>query len=199
MAQIIKRGLLLGFNASSYTAMVSMLDGNVIRDIPVATHMDPSSLLSGAACAVLFFDENNHTDAVVLAVYPQGNYGVPTPLPGRVTMLIPPYRPYNGTTFEANTTTVATFTGGSTGIPVGVRAILCSLQSAPTSGAGYVVLKPTNLTPDIGMGIQTSQGSVAGVYEKVFGILPMAPDGKVNVRTINAKCAVVLEITGYIL
>src|SRR5262245_8825497 len=69
--QIIKRGLLQSFDPSSYTATVLILEATSysLAGVPIATSVDGTSALAGAPCAVLFFDEQNTDDAVVLAIY----------------------------------------------------------------------------------------------------------------------------------
>src|SRR5437660_12705448 len=91
MGQVIKRGLLQSFDPASYTASVLILEATstYLSSVPVATHLDGTSAQSGAYCAVLFFDEQNLADAVVLAVYPNGSQGVASPAPGRVVMVRP--------------------------------------------------------------------------------------------------------------
>src|SRR5205085_10883488 len=91
MGQVIKRGLLQSFDPASYTASVLILEATstFLTSVPVATHVDGTSAQVGAYCAVLFFDEQNLADAVVLAVYPNGSQGVPSPAPGRVVIVTP--------------------------------------------------------------------------------------------------------------
>src|SRR6266702_2405801 len=87
----IKRGILQSFDPSTYTASVLVLEATstFLTGVPVATHIDGTSAQSGAYCAVLFFDEQNTADAVVIACYPNGSQGVPSPAPGRVVMTTP--------------------------------------------------------------------------------------------------------------
>src|SRR5258708_4950985 len=84
-AMIIKRGILQAFNASTYTASVLLFEATsfALAGIPVANHIDGTSALVGAMCAVLFFDEHNPQDAVVIATFAT----VPTHPPARVTLL----------------------------------------------------------------------------------------------------------------
>src|SRR5439155_21910272 len=89
MAQLIARGILMSFDRSTYTASVLMLEATscTLKNVPVSTHVDGSSAQVGALCAVLFFDAHNSSDAVVLAVFPNGSQGVPVPPPGRVVFV----------------------------------------------------------------------------------------------------------------
>src|SRR5689334_8779372 len=91
MGQAIKRGILQSFDPTTYTASVLVLEATsaYLTGVPMATHLDGTSAQSGAYCAVLFFDEQNLADAVVLAVYPNSSQGVPSPAPGRIVMVTP--------------------------------------------------------------------------------------------------------------
>src|SRR2546429_8423119 len=84
--EIIKRGILISFNPANYTADVLILEATsaFLQGIPVACHLDGTSAQVNSLCAVLFFDEQNYTDAVVLAGYPNDPKGVPVPAPGRM-------------------------------------------------------------------------------------------------------------------
>src|SRR5690348_1879218 len=88
---IIKQGILQSFDTATYTASVLILEATstFLTLVPVATHLDGTSAQVGAYCAVLFFDEQNLDDAVVLAVYPNSSQGVPSPAPGRVVIVTP--------------------------------------------------------------------------------------------------------------
>lgn len=67
----IRRGVVKGFDSQTFQATVQtagslslFLPGlKVARNIPVA------EMVTGRSCALLFFDENNPSDAVVIAVY----------------------------------------------------------------------------------------------------------------------------------
>src|SRR5882724_2526539 len=91
MSQAIKRGVLVAFSNTSYTASVQILEATstLLTGVPMATHVDNSSAIPGALCAVLFFDTQNPTDAVIIAMYPNGSTGLPSPPPGRVSYVTP--------------------------------------------------------------------------------------------------------------
>ena len=78
MSQAIKRGVLVAFSNTSYTASVQILEATstLLTGVPIATHVDNSSAIPGALCAVLFFDTQNSTDAVIIAMYPNGSTGL---------------------------------------------------------------------------------------------------------------------------
>ena len=66
---LIKRGLLQSFNPATYTASVLLFEATsfALAGVPVANHIDGTSAVIGSLCAVLFFDEHNPQDAVVIA------------------------------------------------------------------------------------------------------------------------------------
>ena len=57
----IKRGLLISFDNSTYTASVLIMEATsaYLTGVPIAAHMDGTSAITNAQCAVLFFDEQN--------------------------------------------------------------------------------------------------------------------------------------------
>src|SRR5438105_14818975 len=143
MSQAIKRGVLQSFDPTTYTASVLILEAtsSFLTGVPVATHMDGTSAQVGAYCAVLFFDEQNVTDAVVLACYPNGSQGVPSPAPGRMVMTTP-VQQVNAVLITSGATTA--FAMG-TNIAGGAKAVVfkayftsptvrSSLQIAPHGG-----------------------------------------------------------------
>src|SRR5437762_12984897 len=69
---VIRRGILTAFNPTNYTANVLLFEatGTYLQDVPVAYHIDGTSAQKNNLCAVLFFDMQNYTDAVILAIFP---------------------------------------------------------------------------------------------------------------------------------
>ena len=68
---IVKKGVVKGINATAYTATVQ-LAGSLsvwLYDVPVARNIPSTEMVTGRSCSVLFFDEANRDDAVVVAVY----------------------------------------------------------------------------------------------------------------------------------
>ncbi|RJO63346.1 MAG: hypothetical protein C4542_00185 [Dehalococcoidia bacterium] len=67
----IKKAVLRSFDSSSYTAVVQLSgsDKSYLEGITVARNIPSGEMLAGRRAAVLFFDENNAGDAVVVAVY----------------------------------------------------------------------------------------------------------------------------------
>jgi hypothetical protein len=71
LATQVRRGIIKGFDSSSYRATVQLLGSlSVWLDgVPVAKHIGANLLVSGARCGVLFFDESNPSDACLAFVY----------------------------------------------------------------------------------------------------------------------------------
>ena len=68
---MIKKALIKDFDASTYTAVVQLVGsmGTWLEDIPVSRGIPATEMAAGRRCAVIFFNEANPTDAVVIAVY----------------------------------------------------------------------------------------------------------------------------------
>ncbi len=68
---VIKRGVIQAFNPTNWTATVQVLpsQGNYLTGVQVAKHLLAATIQPGDQCAVLFFDEFNPADALILAVY----------------------------------------------------------------------------------------------------------------------------------
>jgi len=67
----VRQGIVKSFDGGSYTATVQ-LQGSLaiwLRDVPVARNIASGEMTAGRKCAVLFFDEPNPQDAVVVAVW----------------------------------------------------------------------------------------------------------------------------------
>ena len=68
---VIKKGVIKGFSDIDYRATVQ-LSGSLavwLYSVPVARNIAAAEMLSGRKCGVIFFDEDNKDDAVVVAVY----------------------------------------------------------------------------------------------------------------------------------
>lgn len=67
----LRRGVVKGFDAATYTATVQ-LAGSIavwLEGVPVARNIASTEVVTGRLCAVFLFDEGNPSDAIVLAVY----------------------------------------------------------------------------------------------------------------------------------
>ena len=67
----IRKAVLKSFDSGDYTAtvQVSGSDRVYLEDVTVARNILSSQLIAGRELAVLFFDENNVKEAVVVAVF----------------------------------------------------------------------------------------------------------------------------------
>ena len=67
----VKKAVLRSFNTESYSATVEITgSGKTYLDgVPVARNLPAAEMIAGRNLAVLFFDEHNVKDAVVVAVY----------------------------------------------------------------------------------------------------------------------------------
>jgi hypothetical protein len=194
MSQAIKRGLLQSFNPATYTASVLILEATstFLTNVPVATHLDGTSAQVGAYCAVLFFDEQNLADAVVLAVYPNGSGGVPTPSPGRVVM-VTPVQQVSAVAITNNTT--QTFTMG-TNIPAGSKAVLLKAYfTSPTVGS-FIQIAPHggDLTGNATIG----NLAVANGYVNAQAIVAVDSNGSLDIKANGGNCTVTLYTYGYV-
>ena len=67
----VRRGVVQSFDAGAYTATVQVAGSLAawLAGVPVARNIAASEVTPGRRCAVLFFDETNPNDAVVVAVW----------------------------------------------------------------------------------------------------------------------------------
>jgi hypothetical protein len=69
----LRKGILKSFNSSNYTATVQLAGSYkaYLEDITVARNLPSGEMTIGREVAVIFFDEHNPREAVVIAVYTQ--------------------------------------------------------------------------------------------------------------------------------
>ena len=67
----LRKGVLRSFSSSNYTATVQLAGSYKVylEDITVARNLPSAEMMSGRKVAVIFFDEHNPKEAVVVAVY----------------------------------------------------------------------------------------------------------------------------------
>ncbi len=67
----LRKGILKTFEASSYTATVQIASSYrvYLDDVSVARNLPSAEMIAGRKVALVFFDENNPKEAVVIAVY----------------------------------------------------------------------------------------------------------------------------------
>ncbi|MBI4282650.1 MAG: hypothetical protein HY672_04100 [Chloroflexi bacterium] len=67
----MKRGVVKAFDVGTYKATVQ-IEGSLsmwLEGVPVARNIASAEMVAGRSCAVLFFDEANPEDAVLIAVW----------------------------------------------------------------------------------------------------------------------------------
>lgn len=67
----IKRGVVKGFDSGTYKATVQIAGSLSVwlSEVAVARNIQIAEMVVGRRCAVIFFDETNPGDAVVVGVY----------------------------------------------------------------------------------------------------------------------------------
>ena len=67
----IKKAILKTFNSSDYTATIQLAGSAraYLEDIIVARNLPAAEMIAGRKLAVVFFDEHNPGEAVIIAVY----------------------------------------------------------------------------------------------------------------------------------
>jgi len=67
----LRKGELRSFNSDDYTATVRIASSYKVylEDVAVARNLPAAEMVTGRRVAVLFFDDTNVKDAVVVAVY----------------------------------------------------------------------------------------------------------------------------------
>ena len=67
----LRKATLRSFNSGNYTATVQLASSFKVylEDIPVARNLPTAEMVTGRKMVVVFFDENNPKEAVVVAVY----------------------------------------------------------------------------------------------------------------------------------
>jgi hypothetical protein len=67
----LRKGVLKGFNSTNYTATIQLVGSYKVylEDVAVARNLPSAEMSVGRKVAVIFFDEHNPKEAVVVAVY----------------------------------------------------------------------------------------------------------------------------------
>lgn len=67
----LKKAVLRSFNSGNYTATVQLASSYKVylEDVAVARNLPSAEMVTGRKLAVVFFDEHNPKEAVVVAVY----------------------------------------------------------------------------------------------------------------------------------
>lgn len=192
---IIRRGILTSFDPTTYTCGVMLIEATstFLQGVPIAYHMDGTSALKNNLCAVLFFDHQNYTDALIIAIYPGGGVGAPTYPPGRITF-VPQWTPVNGVTITSGNSNMYLVTG-SQNIPSSALAVLVSGFFTSASPATYIQIGAHGAASVLVLGnLYTANG-----FSNGNGVVPLSSDGKIDVKANSGDCTVTLNIYGYII
>ena len=67
----LRKAVLRSFNSGNYTATIQLTGSSKVylEDVAVARNLPAVEMALGRKVAVIFFDEHNTRDAVVIAVY----------------------------------------------------------------------------------------------------------------------------------
>lgn len=195
----IKRGIIQAFSSATYTAEVLLFEATsyFLTGVPVANTLDGTSGLVGALCAVLFFDEHNPQDAVVIATYANGSSGLPAPAPGRV-IFINGYQQLNAVNIAPGTPLTVALTGGSSGIPAGALGVVFQTSFSSSTAGASLALAPygagnPNAYATIG-NLPAANATLSG-----SGLLPLDANGRATLQASGGTCRVTLFTYGYVM
>ena len=67
----VRKGVIKGFDSGGYKATVQVAGSLSVwlEDVAVARNIPSAEVVDGRNCALIFFDETNPQDAVMVAVY----------------------------------------------------------------------------------------------------------------------------------
>jgi hypothetical protein len=197
VALTIERGIFQSFNSATYTATVLLLEATsaTLTNVPIATHIDGTSAQVGALCAVLFFDEQNYSDAVIIAIYPNSSLGVPTPPPGRV-VFVTGYQQVNAAALTSGSTYTYTLTGAG-GIPSGALGVIYKAYFTSPSVGASMTLCPHGAADNNAYG-SIGNIQVANQYANTTGVLQVDASGKIDVKPTGGNATFTLYTHGYV-
>lgn len=197
MTLAIQRGIFQSFNSATYTASVLLIEATsaTLTGVPIATFVDGTSAQVGALCAVLFFDDQNPQDAVVIAIYPNGSAGVPAPAPGRV-VFVAGFQQVNAAALVSGSTYTYTLVGGGSGIPAGALGVVWKgYFTSPTVGASMTLCPHAASNNNAYASIGNTQ--VANQYANGDGLLPVDANGQIDVKPTGGNVTFTLYTYGY--
>jgi hypothetical protein len=191
---VIRRGILTSFNAANYTAEVLLFEatGTYLQDVPVAYHIDGTSAQKNNLCAVLFFDVQNYTDAVILAVFPNVDQGAPAYPPGRVTF-VSSYSITSSDTITSGSSKTYSVTGGSSGVPVGALGVVVNVSFTSSSVGAWI-----NVNAHGGSGLMLGNVYSSGGSVNGGGLVPLSSGGQIDMHANGGDCSVTASLYGYV-
>lgn len=195
--QAIRRGIITGFNPATYTASVLLLEATsaVLSGVPVANHIDGTSGLANAYCAVLFFDAHTLLDGVVIAAWANGSNGLPQLPPGRVVFYTG-FRELNASVINSGVTSTIT-PNGNGALPAGALGVVYKAYiTSPTVGAS-IAIAPHGAT-DINAYQSVGNVEVANQYCNGGGLVQLDATGTLDIKANGGTCTVTLYTHGYV-
>lgn len=195
----IKRGIIQTFSPTTYTASVLLFEATsyFLTNVPVANALDGTSGLAGALCAVLFFDEHNPLDAVIIATFANGSNGLPTPPPGRV-VFVTGYQQLNAVSIPTSTPLTTTLTGGSSDIPAGALGVVYkAFFSSATAGASLALAPHGASNPNAYASLGNLPAASATLHGG--GLLPVDANGQITITASGGTCSITLYTYGYVM
>lgn len=194
----IKRGIIQTFSPATYTASVLLFEATsyFLAGVPVANSIDRTSGLVGALCAVLFFDEHNPQDAVVLATFPNDSSGIPAPPPGRV-VFVPGYQQLNAVSVVPGSPLTVTLIGVASGIPAGALGALCQIAFTSATAGCSLVLAPYGAS---NADNYAALGNLPAANATLKGnsLVALDSNGQITIQASGGTCSVTLFTSGYI-
>lgn len=195
---IIKRGIIQSFSASAYTASVLLFEAtsHFLTGVPISNTLDGTSGLVGALCAVLFFDDQNPQDAVVIATFANGSNGLPAPAPGRV-VFVTGFRQINAAAITSGVTQTFTLSGAG-GIPSGALCVVFkAFFTSPTVGT-FITITP-HAPADSNAYVTQGNIQVANAFINGGGLVQLDGNGQIDIKANMGNCTVSLYTHGYII
>jgi len=167
-----------------------------LTGIPIATSVDFTSAVYGAPCAVLFFDETNPLDAVIIAMYTNSTNGLPSPQPGRAAF-IAGFQLVTAAVITSGSTVTYTPATGVVGQEptTAIAVVYHAAFSSPTVGA-FIQMCPNSGV----IGNYAASGNVQVANQTVHtnGILQLDSGGQIQVKAGGGTATFNLFIHGYI-
>jgi hypothetical protein len=187
--QVLKRGIVQGFSAASYTADVLIIEATsyVLSHVPLATNVDGTSVLTGASCVVLFLDAHNPNDAVIIALYGLA----PSPTPGRVVFASPILQ-VSAQSIPSNTTSTFTLSG----LPAGALGVIFkAFFTSPTAGASLQIAPHGGTSANY-----ASIGNLYAANAMLYGngMVPVDSNGALDIKANGGNCTTTLFTYGYV-
>jgi len=113
-----------------------------------------------------------------------GTLTTTTGTPKLMYLLATPFHFFTNPTLNSGVTRTDTYTGGSTGVPIGASAVLMQVGVIPNAATGYVQIAPHGGT--LGQYANFSS-TVAGQYSTGVVIVPLDASGQADVKSVGAN------------